>query len=86
MVTQEQIRDAIVQWIRIVLDADVPEIAASSSLRDLGANSIDRAEIITQVISTLDLNVPLVDLAAARNIGELTELLYAKQTSFEVRG
>lgn len=48
------------------------------ALRDLGANSIDRSEIVMMTLETLALRVPLVDLAGAQNIGELADILLGK--------
>ncbi|MFJ8229742.1 acyl carrier protein [Streptomyces sp. NPDC094448] len=50
----------------------------AESLRDLGANSIDRAEIIMMTLQSLSLSIPLVELAQAQNIGELAELIHGK--------
>lgn len=47
-------------------------------LADLGANSIDRAEIVMQTLSSLSLRIPLVSTLQANNIGQLAELLHAK--------
>jgi len=61
----------------------IPELAArqlqrSDTLLDLGANSIDRADIMMATMESLDLEVPRVDLFGTRNIGELVDLFYAK--------
>lgn len=50
----------------------------SDSLRALGANSIDRSEIIMMTLESLTLNIPLVDLAKAENMGELAGLMHAR--------
>lgn len=49
------------------------------ALRDLGANSIDRSEIVMMTLESLGLRVSLVELAGAQNIGELTDLLHDKR-------
>ncbi|MET0323116.1 MAG: acyl carrier protein [Duganella sp.] len=72
----ESIFDLIAAHARDVL----PELAARplgghDSLRELGANSIDRAEILMLVTASLGLRVPLVQLSQPRNMGELAELL-----------
>jgi polyketide biosynthesis acyl carrier protein len=41
------------------------------SLKELGANSIDRVEIITMSMEDLRLKIPLVDFAGIKNIGGL---------------
>jgi len=45
-------------------------------LKDLGANSLDRSEIIEMVMESLSLQVPRVKVFGAKNIGELTDILY----------
>lgn len=50
----------------------------TDSLRDLGANSIDRSEIVMLTLESLSLRIPLVQVAKAENIGELASLLHAK--------
>ncbi|MWV45365.1 acyl carrier protein [Paenibacillus sp. HJL G12] len=57
-------------------------IQPEDRLADLGANSVDRAEIIMMTMDTLSLRIPSVELFGVNNIGELAEVLYAKlQTS-----
>ncbi|MEO8963660.1 MAG: acyl carrier protein [Gammaproteobacteria bacterium] len=46
----------------------------TDSLKELGANSIDRAEIIMLTMSQLKLKIPLVTFATAKNIGELLDI------------
>jgi polyketide biosynthesis acyl carrier protein len=47
-------------------------------LQDLGANSVDRAEIVMLVLESLTLQIPRIELFGARNIGELADLLNRK--------
>lgn len=79
---QENILSVIIASVREIL----PELAEhaiqrSDRLVDLGANSVDRAEIIAIVMEQLSLSVPRVELATAKNIGELADLIYAKKQS-----
>jgi polyketide biosynthesis acyl carrier protein len=55
--------------------AFIPE----DSLRELGANSMDRAEIVMSVMETLSLSIPRIELFGPRNIGELVDLIHAKR-------
>lgn len=72
--------------VRIIAEhtgAIVPELRdhefrREDRLADLGANSIDRAEIVVRTLSSLSLRIPLVSTLQARNIGELAELLHAR--------
>lgn len=47
----------------------------NDSLRDLGANSIDRAEIITLTLSHLKINISLVEFAKSKNIKEIIDVI-----------
>lgn len=51
---------------------------AHERLSDIGANSIDRAEIIAMTMESLSLNIPRVELFGAKNIGELVDVFYDK--------
>jgi len=64
----------------------IPALAAhpfqwSDQLSVLGANSIDRADIVMMTLESLALRMPLIALADAKNLGELADLLYAKLQS-----
>lgn len=50
----------------------------SDRLQELGANSVDRAEILNMVLDSLSLAIPRVELFGPRNIGELADLLLRK--------
>ncbi len=46
------------------------------SLKDLGANSLDRSEILDMVMESLSLQIPRVKIFGAKNIGELVDILH----------
>ncbi|NEQ16370.1 MAG: acyl carrier protein, partial [Moorea sp. SIO3E2] len=46
--------------------------------KKLGIDSVNRAEIIMMVMEDLSLNIPRIELAGAKNIGELADLFAAK--------
>lgn len=50
----------------------------SDRLSDLGANSMDRAEISMMVQESLSLVVPRIELFGPKNVGELAELFLSK--------
>lgn len=61
----------------------VPELAdrnitIKDSLRELGANSVDRAEIIVKTLAALQLKIPLVELGQAKNIEALVTIILEK--------
>ncbi|MEM1168620.1 MAG: acyl carrier protein [Cyanobacteria bacterium P01_H01_bin.35] len=50
----------------------------TDSLKNLGIDSVSRAEILMMVMEDLSLNIPRIELAGANNIGELADLFAAK--------
>lgn len=48
------------------------------SLKNLGANSVDRSEIVMLTLESLSLNIPLIELARAENLGDLARILHGK--------
>jgi polyketide biosynthesis acyl carrier protein len=64
----------------------IPELGGHSfqpgdRLKDLGANSVDRADIIMMTMESLSLNIPRVEVFGAETIGDLADVLYAKLSS-----
>lgn len=47
-------------------------------LVELGANSVDRSEIVMMTLENLNLRIPLVQTFGPNNIGELADLLSSK--------
>jgi polyketide biosynthesis acyl carrier protein len=77
--TNTQILELIAQHTREILpDLDAHQFVASDRLVDLGANSVDRAEITMLVQESLGLSVPRVELFGPKNIGELADLFVKK--------
>jgi polyketide biosynthesis acyl carrier protein len=59
----------------VVPDVDVSTISPADKLRELGANSIDRAEIITETMQKLGISVPMVTFGAADTVGDIVAIL-----------
>jgi polyketide biosynthesis acyl carrier protein len=74
-----QVLDLIAQHAReIVPGLDDHVFAPSDRLAELGANSVDRAEITVLLQESLGLSVPRVELFGPTNVGELADLLVSK--------
>jgi polyketide biosynthesis acyl carrier protein len=58
----------------IMTDLDTNSITLQESLRDLGMNSVDRADILLQTMDSLQISVPMIEFAAAQNIGEIVDV------------
>ena len=75
----QDVFDTIVGHTReVVPGLDDHAFQFSDSLRALGANSIDRSEILMMTLESLSLKMPMIDLAKAENMGELAELMHAR--------
>ncbi|MEM6405099.1 MAG: phosphopantetheine-binding protein [Pseudomonadota bacterium] len=62
----------------------IPELASQSigpadAMADLGLTSMERGEVIIAAQEAMDLDIPMVQLFGPRNIGELADLLHARQ-------
>ena len=68
------------QLLSVIPDLDPDRIVRQMGLRDLGANSVDRGDILMQTLEAMGLNVPLHQLASVKNIGELVDALHARQS------
>ncbi len=76
---KEEIFEIIIGHAREVLPGlESHDFQSSDSLKALGANSIDRADIIMMTLESLSLNIPLMEMAKAENIGELAGIIHAK--------
>lgn len=74
-----QILDLIGKHTREILPGlDEHRFDDADRLADLGANSVDRAEIAMLVQESLGLSVARVELFGPKNIGELAELFLQK--------
>ncbi|AOY83399.1 acyl carrier protein [Moorena producens JHB] len=77
--SKEQVLKLITKYTREVAPEleEVP-LEPTDSLKNLGIDSVNRAEIIMMVMEDLSLNIPRVEFAGANNIGELADLFAAK--------
>lgn len=76
---KQEVLDVIIGHIREVLPKlDDHQFKEDDALRDLGANSVDRSEVVMMTLESLNLNIPLMEIAMAENIGELATILHEK--------
>jgi polyketide biosynthesis acyl carrier protein len=79
VMTKNEILNLIAQHTREILAGlDGHQFVGSDRLVDLGANSVDRAEIAMLVQESLGLSVSRVELFGPKNIGELADLFLTK--------
>lgn len=71
----EQIRENLIE---IIPELEGQTISNDEKLSDIGANSIDRAELIALTLEQLEKEIPRIKLAGAQTINELAELIAEK--------
>jgi polyketide biosynthesis acyl carrier protein len=78
-VSKDRIYEIIVGHTReVVPSLDSHPFQQTDSLKSLGANSIDRADIIMMTLESLSVDIPLMLLAKADNIGDLARMIHEK--------
>jgi polyketide biosynthesis acyl carrier protein len=65
--------------VEILPHVSLNNIKIDGQLKDLGANSIDRMEIVTMSMEALGIKIPLVELGQVENIEGLVNLLYERK-------
>ncbi|ATQ76813.1 MULTISPECIES: acyl carrier protein [Massilia] len=77
--SKDRIYEIIVGHTReVVPSLDGHPFQQTDSLKSLGANSIDRADIIMMTLESLSVDIPLMLLAKADNIGDLARMIHEK--------
>ncbi|SOD64270.1 polyketide biosynthesis acyl carrier protein [Streptomyces zhaozhouensis] len=69
----------IIQEILPEVKAD--DITPETSLRDLGANSVDRMDIISETLEEHELRVSMLEFGELSSLGELAEAIEKKRVS-----
>lgn len=73
-------REELLELMKDAINYIVPEISTDNlnfndSLKELGANSIDRAEIIIMLMEDANVKLPMVSFGDAKNIGEIIDIV-----------
>ncbi len=64
--------------LEILPNLNPDDIVMEKSMKDLGANSIDRADVVIKTMSDLSVKIPLVELGKVSNIGGLVGVFLQK--------
>jgi polyketide biosynthesis acyl carrier protein len=70
-VIQRNLREILPELQSVVIDPQ-------QSMKELGANSIDRADVVLQSMEALGVTFPLNELAGVDNIQGLVDFLHAR--------
>lgn len=77
MLTQEEIFAVLKQNVLAILPDLPPDaISMEESLKGMGANSIDRMEIVVNTMEAIGVRIPLTHFAQVPNIAGLVNLYY----------
>lgn len=73
-------KNTLFDYLKANLYACVPEledtdIKITDSLADLGANSVDRADIIMMTLEDVNISIPLISFKDARNIEGIIDVI-----------
>ncbi len=60
--------------LKVVVDIRPEDVAPEKSMTDLGANSVDRVEVVMYSMEELGLDVSRAELHGAKNIGGLVDI------------
>ena len=64
--------------LEILPDLSEDQIDPAQSMKDLGANSVDRMDVVIQTKEELDLKFPLNELGGVENLQGLTDFFHTK--------
>lgn len=67
--------------LRVLPDVRSDDITIDGNLTDLGANSIDRVEVVMYSLQELRLKIPAPELHGLKNLRAVVELLYQYATA-----
>jgi polyketide biosynthesis acyl carrier protein len=62
--------------LRILPDIGPNDVTIDNNLTDLGANSIDRVEIVMNSLQELQLKIPVPELHGLKNLRAVVDLFY----------
>lgn len=62
-------------FLKVVVGVNPDDVTIDKSMTDLGANSVDRVEVVMYAVEELGIDVPRAELHGARNLAGLVEIL-----------
>lgn len=86
MIAEPAPREAVTALVRDVIGAILPGVPVSAMtedrhLRELGADSVDRVEIILSILDRLDLDEPMSSFSSLPSLGALIDFLVTERIS-----
>ncbi|MEE1281918.1 MAG: phosphopantetheine-binding protein [Acutalibacteraceae bacterium] len=73
---REKLLELMKEAINYVMpEISVDDITYNDSLKDLGANSVDRTEILIILMEDANVRLPMVSFGNAKNIGDIIDIV-----------
>ncbi|MCH2224501.1 MAG: acyl carrier protein [Crocinitomicaceae bacterium] len=77
---QEELKGIIREnLIEIIPELEGEDFTNDETFVDLGANSLDRGELITLTLETIELEISRIEFVKAKTINELADLIAEKR-------
>ncbi len=77
--TKDEVFAVVLRQVHDVLpDVGEAEIRPERSMRELGANSIDRMDVVAASMDELGIQVPVSEFAGVDNLSGLVDALHAR--------
>lgn len=77
----DNILQILTKNINEIIGTSISSVAPEMSLREIGANSVDRADILMQTMADLNVKLSMVEFAAAKNLGDIAAIFQKHSTS-----
>lgn len=78
--TKEEIFEVLKEvFAEIIPEVAVGDIHIDDNLKELGANSIDKADIIIESIENIGVAIPMIEFGDATTFREIIEIIYNKK-------
>jgi len=58
----------------IMTGLEESHVQMQESLKNLGTNSLDRADILMQTMEELDVKIPMIEFASSQNIADIVDV------------
>ncbi len=73
---KQEIFDVLKKHVAEIMELDTSELVIEKSLKELGANSIDRMDIIVETMEELEIKIPMVNFGNCKNMKDIVDVFY----------
>ena len=77
--TREEIYEVVKQiFTEIIPEVFLDEISMDNNMKELGANSIDKADIIIESLEEIGVTIPMVKFGSTQTFRDVVEVIYSQ--------